>query len=519
MTERTNKFHQGHVQNVLASWPDECVDMAICSPPYWGLRAYDCPPQMWDGKRDCVHVWGEKGMGHHPGQVEQTKWKNAEASGKGQNANSGQFCNKCGSWQGHLGLEPTYQLYMDHLIQVFREVRRVLKRSGSLWVNIGDTYSGSNCGRGDYRENKSLQKDIYNKPSPQSQVSRFSKWRRDGEGGELGNCLTQKETLDIKPKSLIGIPERFVIAMIDDGWTRRNTIIWAKQILHKDNTTSGSVMPGSFQNRFNQSFEYLYYFTKNASDKDTCWKDRVTGQWVFERPQENPTLYWVNRDTQETSPTNPAPNAMSESGKSKLWRAVKRWMGFDNYFDLDAVRVPFTENERKRCLELGAYHVGGRKNTQGEFKHCDCQQCRPRMGNRKGQGTLYDSKSASGLARKPGNKNAIPMTHHFDDKDRAWNFHPAGKNPPTVWAINTVGFPGHHSAVYPEALLERPIKACCPPNGIILDIFMGSGTTALAALSLGRKFVGIDASQKYVDMANKRITDKLPLLVGKLWQR
>ncbi|MDI6761148.1 MAG: site-specific DNA-methyltransferase [Candidatus Brocadiaceae bacterium] len=408
---KLNSIICGNALDVLASWPDGCVDMAITSPPYWGLRAYDCPPQIWGGDKGCKHDWrkvykpplGGSNPPDRPANVGANRDLNDVDGVRGKGSYS-DFCNKCGAWQGYLGLEPTYQLYIDHLMQIFTEVKRVVKDSGSFWVNISDSYAGSNYGRSDYRENKSLQKDIYNKPSPQSQASRFSKWRRDGEGGELGNCITQKGTPGIKAKSLVGIPERFVIAMTDDGWIRRNTIAWAKQILYQDNTTQGSCMPTSAEDRFNQSWEPLYFFTKNQK----------------------------------------------------------------YYFDLDAVKVKLTDSGIQRLK----YDFNSQK-----------------AGN------------YAGISNENCNKWAEKRKMSLE-----------GKHPPTVWAINTIGFPGHHFAVYPEALLERPIKACCPPVGIVLDPFMGSGTTALAALSLGRKFVGIDASQKYVDMTRKRIEDKLPLL-------
>jgi len=75
---------------------------------------------------------------HHPGQVEQTKWKTAEGAGKGQTAKSGQFCSLCGAWRGQLGLEPTFELYIKHL---YDEVFRILRPDGTCFVNLADTYS------------------------------------------------------------------------------------------------------------------------------------------------------------------------------------------------------------------------------------------------------------------------------------------------------------------------------------------------------------------------------------------
>jgi site-specific DNA-methyltransferase (cytosine-N4-specific) len=82
---------------------------------------------------------------------------------------------------------------------------------------------------------------------------------------------------------------------------------------------------------------------------------------------------------------------------------------------------------------------------------------------------------------------------------------PARRNKRCVWAILTKGFPGNHCATYPEALLETPIQAGCPEGGVVLDPFLGSGTTALAAEQLGRRWVGIELNPEYVQMAAGRV--------------
>ena len=82
---------------------------------------------------------------------------------------------------------------------------------------------------------------------------------------------------------------------------------------------------------------------------------------------------------------------------------------------------------------------------------------------------------------------------------------PAGRNMRTVWAINTSRFKGAHFATYPEKLIERLLLAGCPPGGVVLDPFMGAGTTAVVAKRLGRSYVGIELNPEYVKMANERL--------------
>lgn len=104
-----NTIIQGHVLDVLRTLPDECIDMVVTSPPYWRLRIYKIPPQTWDD-----------------------------------------------GWKGELGLEPYFYQYVYHLCGIFDEVKRVLKETGSIWFNLGDSYSGSNNGNNDHREKRGL---------------------------------------------------------------------------------------------------------------------------------------------------------------------------------------------------------------------------------------------------------------------------------------------------------------------------------------------------------------------------
>ncbi len=164
-------IYHGCALEVLKQMENESVDMVMTSPPYWGLRDY-----------------GE---------------------------------------DGQLGLEPTYQEYIEKLVAIFDEVKRVLKDTGSIWVNLGDSYSSSGAVGGG--------KDDYGATS----LDYVKNQRRAGK-------------TDIIPKSLIGIPERFAIAMTDAGWIRRNTIIWYKP----------NCMPSSASDRFTVDFEYLYFFSK-----------------------------------------------------------------------------------------------------------------------------------------------------------------------------------------------------------------------------------------------------------------
>jgi DNA modification methylase len=187
----------------LKDVPEGSVQTCVTSPPYYGLRDYGTR-QWFDGDPACEH---DKNVEHgpfHPGQVEQTKWKTAEAAGKGGTATTSS-CSKCGAWWGQLGLEPTPEAYVKHLVEIFREVRRVLRDDGTLWLNLGDSYAND------------------------------TKW---GTG--------------IGPKNLIGTPWMTAFSLRADGWTLRSDIIWDKP----------NCMPESVEDRPTRSHEYVFLLTK-----------------------------------------------------------------------------------------------------------------------------------------------------------------------------------------------------------------------------------------------------------------
>jgi len=215
-----NQIYQGHTPDVLKSFPDDSIDCFITSPPYWSLRDYKLDPQIWDGDENCNHKWvsiqGKKMSGGNNGIAPEYNQE------RKFNAHSG-FCSLCGAWRGSLGLEPTFELYLKHLIQIFDEVKRVLKPTGTCWVNLGDCYSGIKIGN------------------------------TDGKNTKANTESFIKPKTSIPAKSLCAIPERFKIMMIDRGWICRNTIIWYKR----------NCMPSSANDRFTVDFEYVYFFVKN----------------------------------------------------------------------------------------------------------------------------------------------------------------------------------------------------------------------------------------------------------------
>lgn len=426
---KRNKIYQGNALKVLKEFPSKIIDMAITSPPYWGLRNYGDIDEIWDGDPKCDHEFSKPQKAFNSSQP--TKWNTSAP--EIWNGGSSKTCIKCGAWQGSLGLEPDYNLYIEHLCQIFDQVKRVLKPEGSLWVNIGDTYSGAPISgkQGGYQKERELN---------------GNKGGRDC--AEISNV--KKPKIDIQEKSLVGIPFRFAIEMINRNWILRNTIIW-----HKHNC-----MPHSVKDRFTVDFEYVFFFTK---------KTKYYFEQQFE-PYEYPLDRWGGIYT----------DGNTQNSK---------------YFDMDL--------------------------------------------------------NPAEISMRPRNLRPNGM----------------GRNKRTVWPVNTSPYMDAHFAVYPEELLKTPIKAGCPKEicnkcgkpkmrkfklgeiiesggsakwdeavdrngeragiyqrevlsdgwtecgcnaefipGVVLDPFMGSGTTGTVAKKLGRDWIGIEQNPKYIKIAENRIS-------------
>jgi len=291
MILKTNKLYNMDCREGLKHLDDECIDSCIASPPYYGLRDYGIEPSVWDGDVDCEHAFGDwnniknikeysSGIGwDRPSRRESNNVSSnskcvvceKEFSGKiGQkfcsikclntlsnddrsNAKQKQqFCNKCGAWKGTLGLEPDFELYIKHLCDIYDGIKRVLKKTGTCWVNMGDTYSSKG----------GLSK-------PEHLIN--AKVGATKAGVQRGTRYFAKNN-PIKNKCLMMIPQRFAIEMINRGWILRNVIIW-----HKPNC-----MPSSARDRFTVDFEYVYFFVK--SNKTQYWIKEKTAQLVSKQP-------------------------------------------------------------------------------------------------------------------------------------------------------------------------------------------------------------------------------------------
>lgn len=223
-----NHIYCGDSLGVLKDFTDKSIDCCVTSPPYYGLRDYGTGKWI-GGNPDCPHrrmsKFSERTITGHAQQ---------ELRGNVGDAIYKTVCPLCGAVREdkQIGLEETPGEYIQRLVGVFHEVKRVLKDDGTLWLNIGDSFAGSGKGAWD---KKDIQKEVYvpDSDSPQSNM------RKTWDG--------------IKPKDMIGIPWMLAFALRNDGWYLRQDIIW-----HKPNP-----MPESVKDRCTKSHEYIFLLSKN----------------------------------------------------------------------------------------------------------------------------------------------------------------------------------------------------------------------------------------------------------------
>ena len=329
-------FLCGDALSVLKELPSESIDCCMTSPPYWNKRQYA---------------------------------------------------------GGGIGLEADYHAFIDNLVAVFEEVKRLLKPCGSFWLNLGDSY------------------------------------------------------LD---KNLLNIPARVAIRMQDEqGWILRNTIIW--------NKVKGG--PDNSEDKLRNVYEPIFHFVKRSRG------------------------YYYDVDSIRHKPhqakiVNGA--VISATGVSGI-----------RYQRKIELSTALTEEQKKNALaELHTILAQMQNGEVSDF----------RMIIKGEQRTTHsDSECVSGRARELHERGFYFL-----------KYNPKGAKPSDLWDVLPEDTQGRtvHFAPYPEDLCKTPILLTCPRNGVVLDPFSGTGTTAVVARSLGRKSVGIDISGEYIEEAEKRVHRK-----------
>jgi DNA modification methylase len=299
------------------------VQCCVTSPPYYGQRDYGL--STWrGGDPTCDHslrseVDRKRGAAtHHAGRFNECPHCKARREDDG------------------IGLELTPSAYVDAIRQVAREIWRVLRPAGTLWLNLGDCYFGDSPTRAATREKFDREWD----PS------------QTRSNGGLRRSARREEGL--KPKDLVGMPWRVALALQADGWWLRRDIIW-----HKPNP-----VPESMRDRPTTSHEYLFLLTK--SGRALCWRHDLTGAWEWTKPA--PDWRWRNRQTDDETADEPADwrtaTFLQDGRLRKIWQRVDLWQGFDYFYEAEAIQEPSTKDpsdwlangeQRRASVKRGAW--------------------------------------------------------------------------------------------------------------------------------------------------------------------
>lgn len=291
----------------LKQLDNNSIDCCITSPPYWSLRDYGIEATIWDDDPECEHdfeINERKCDGGHSGGIEtsglftkEQAIKRRDGTGSNKIIKEG-FCSRCGAWKGSLGLEPNFELFIKHLCDIYDLIWKVLKPTGTCWVNLGDTYASnsvkSNWNTFDWNDGR---------------PKNASKGWKDNV--EKTTIEKKRDMKGISSKCLLMLPQRFAIEMVNRGWILRNVIIW-----HKPNA-----MPSSAKDRFTVDFEYVYFFVKS-----------------------NKTQYWINEKTRKSMSTKPLGTKGIE-GIDWEWRECEKCLG-----------TGVKHKKCKFCGEIGWYY-------------------------------------------------------------------------------------------------------------------------------------------------------------------
>lgn len=221
------KIYNEDCLKILKRMPDKFVNCCVTSPPYYGLRDYGTARWV-GGDPNCDHI--EK-FTKHAGEK-------ADRDQTSQIFYAKTICPKCGAVRidKQIGLEETPEQYVQKLVAIFREVKRVLKDDGTLWLNLGDSYWGGGWRGAKINDNS----------------GKIQKGHKGTHCGETMPNLKGKNGI-YKPKDLIGIPWMVAFALRADGWYLRQDIIW-----HKPNP-----MPESVTDRCTKAHEYIFLLSKS----------------------------------------------------------------------------------------------------------------------------------------------------------------------------------------------------------------------------------------------------------------
>jgi DNA modification methylase len=391
------EIRQGDALERLREMPDESVQCCVTSPPYWGLRDYGV--------------------------------------------------------DGQLGLEETPEQFVSSMVEVFAEVRRVLRADGTLWLNIGDSYCAAPRGSDNGWDKSRL-----------TNPARVQKVRRQALNN--GHCSFD----DCKPKDLLLIPAMLAIALRTDGWYLRRDIVWSKP----------NPMPESVTDRPTSSHEYLFLLSKSPRYFYDAEAIREQATWVQKRPDG-----WANDGKHEALDH-------SRRTRDKQRGHGRRHDGFNDRWDSMSKEEQQALGRNKRSV----WTIATRPYPDAHFATfppdlvgpCILAGTPPKVCGECGApwerltDVDYVKSPQHGAGSVVGRKEASGQN----------NFGGAGM-PRLNKVVTTTGW---------QPTCDHEDDSGAPT---VLDPFAGAGTTSLVATQLGRDSIGIELNPTYAEMAEDRI--------------
>lgn len=520
-SESITEIRVGHCLDLLEAMPPRSVHMVWTSPPYWGLRDYETEPLAWGGNPACRHAWGDRVPGDtrkHGQRGETSAMKGrgiAEAAVQGRRSPKGQFCRHCAAWLGEHGQEPTMALWLHHEVLVFRAVRRVLRDDGTLWINIGDAYATSPNGRavaeiGD-RDNRTF------RDKPMATGQRVPRAGRTQNGGNTASDIVRNvragdTTLALKNR--LNMPMRLVLALQDDGWFHRDEIVW-----HKLNP-----MPSSVKDRTTPAHEMLYMLSK--SDRyfyDDIGISEPVGEGTIARYRSAARRQQKGGFKQETYDAHlpgaksrtRSPQAVLESLAGPQTKVPQGWdtsTGEGQHGTVHhlgrAHETLYQAGMRLTRQKRSVWSIALEPFRGAHFATAPTALVAP---------CIMAGTSERGVCPACGapwtrkvKRRRIPRPDVVDpEKRRREDQYDGSSNWPDAPDCRTLV----------ETTGWRPgckCPAAAPVAALVLDIFGGSGTTALVANRLGRNGLLFERKPEYAEMARVRLREDLHRVVSQM---
>ncbi|MAD95924.1 MAG: hypothetical protein CMB99_01220 [Flavobacteriaceae bacterium] len=481
--------------------PDGIVHHITTSPPYWALRDYGVASSWWGGDKDCTHVPSKALLGRRAGRHDKGHSCDREVSSRARvNAAStpsaGCFCQKCNAWHGALGLEPDPKLFAYHLIIVLRECRRILHKSGTMLLNLGDSFYG---------------------PSPVRAGRSASQGDMFPGAAETNRVLRETtETHDMKTKDRVFLPHLVAMHM-RQPWVRCDECGDEEHLMWWGQLPSGTkVCPRCEQPTTFKVVEQGWWMRMdNVWAKRNCMPDptkdrpRAAHEFVF-LCSKSPRYFWDGDAVME--PDN-------SGGKRALW-SVWRIALASARWDYCLACCTWYEGPDRKFIKKRTYHA---KEKDAEVTERTCPTCKatdqwvdhfamfpdrlPEIGIL--GGTSAHGACAECLAPWERVIELEGETTGRHKKQAAFagdrGIRPSGGGTYLPKAVEVAK--RHFKGWRPTCKCDTTDVVPC----LVADPFNGSGTTILVAKRLQRRGLGFELNPSFVKLTEHRMAAEFPM--------